>query len=39
MNLEELINKNYDSMTANDKEMIHTILGAKKTVAKMNSTQ
>lgn len=39
MNLEELINKNYDSMTANDKEMIQTILGAKKTVAKMNSTQ
>lgn len=39
MNLEERINKNYDSMTANDKEMIHTILGAKKTVAKMNSTQ
>ena len=27
MNLEERINKNYDLMTANDKEMIQTILG------------
>ncbi len=39
MRLEALINKNYDLLTANDREIANTIFREKHTVRKMNSTQ
>lgn len=39
MNLEELINKNYDSLTVNDREMAENIFKDKRAVKGMNSTQ
>ena len=39
MRLEALINKNYDLLTANDREIANTIFREKKAVREMNSTQ
>ena len=39
MRLEALINKNYDLLTANDREIVNTIFREKKSVRDMNSTQ
>ncbi len=39
MRLDALINKNYDLLTANDREIANTIFREKKAVREMNSTQ
>lgn len=39
MNLEELMNKKYHLLTANDKEMLQNIFRDKRTVREMNSTR
>lgn len=39
MNLEELVNQKYDSLTANDREMLIAIFRDKQTVREMSSTQ
>ncbi len=39
MNLEELANKKYDSLTANDREMLTSIFRHKREAGNMNSTQ
>lgn len=39
MHLEELVNQKYDSLTANDREMLTAIFRDKQAVRKMNSTQ
>lgn len=39
MRLEALVNKNYELLTANDREIVNTIFRDKESVRKMNSTQ
>lgn len=39
MNLEELVNQTYDSLTANDREMLTAVFRDKEAVRKMSSTQ
>ena len=39
MRLESLVNKNYDLLTANDREMVNRIFRDKESVRGMNSTQ
>lgn len=39
MNLEELVNKNYELLTANDREILTVIFRDKQVVREMNSTQ
>lgn len=39
MNLEEIVNKKYDMLSANDREMLNTVFRDKQKVKTMNSTQ